>query len=86
MRGFFFLSPRASSQSQSLLVVLFRALSWEEARQQCLLQGTDLAEMNTIDEQRAFTQFLNNWRKLNSTIILCCILTGWDLCLLNVVN
>ena len=48
---------------------MFRALSWDEARQQCLLQGTDLAEMNNIDEQRAFTQFLNNWRKLNSNII-----------------
>ena len=53
-----------SQQSVCWFVVVFRALSWEEARQQCLLQGTDLAEMNNIDEQRAFTKFLNNWRKL----------------------
>merc|ERR1712227_1181930 len=43
------------------LVVTDQALSWEEARQQCLLQGTDLAEMNTIEEQRHMTRFLNNW-------------------------
>ena len=40
-----------------------RALTWEEARQQCLLQGSDLAEMNDIDEQRVVTEFLNNGRK-----------------------
>ena len=27
-------------------LLLIRALSWEESRQQCLLQGADLAEMN----------------------------------------
>ena len=29
-----------------LINLLIRALSWEESRQQCLLQGADLAEMN----------------------------------------
>ena len=47
-------------------LLVFRALSWEEARQQCLLQGTDLAEMNSIEEQRAVTEFLNNWRESQS--------------------
>merc|ERR1719330_1314816 len=38
-----------------------QALTWEESRQQCLLQGSDLAEMNDIDEQRVVTEFLNSW-------------------------
>merc|ERR1712037_357848 len=42
-------------------VVTDRALSWEEARQQCLLQGADLAEMNSLDEQRGLISFLNSW-------------------------
>jgi len=42
-------------------VVTDRALSWEEARQQCLLQGADLAEMNSLDEQRGLIGFLNSW-------------------------
>jgi len=41
-------------------VITDQALTWEEARQQCLLQGSDLAEMNDIDEQRVVTEFLNN--------------------------
>ena len=44
-------------------LLLCRALRWEEARQQCLVQGTDLAEMNSIEEQRALTEYLNNWRE-----------------------
>jgi len=42
-------------------VVTDRALSWEEARQQCLLQGADLAEMNSLEEQRGLIGFLNSW-------------------------
>merc|ERR1712054_454659 len=41
-------------------VITDQALTWEEARQQCLLQGSDLAEMNDIEEQRVVTEFLNN--------------------------
>ena len=43
--------------------VLFRATSWEEARDECLSQGADLAEMNNIQEHRAVNQFLNDWRE-----------------------
>ena len=38
-----------------------RALSWAAARQHCVGQGTELAEMNTMQEQRAVTSFLNSW-------------------------
>jgi hypothetical protein len=40
-----------------------RALGWEEARQQCLLQSSDLAEMNTLEEQEIFVKYLNAWSK-----------------------
>jgi hypothetical protein len=40
---------------------MFRALGWEEARQQCLLQSSDLAEMNTLEEQEIFVKYLNAW-------------------------
>ena len=43
--------------------VLFRATSWEKARDECLSQGADLAEMNNIQEHRAVNQFLNDWRE-----------------------
>ena len=38
-----------------------RALSWAAARQHCVGQGTELAEMNSLQEQRAVTSFLNSW-------------------------
>ena len=38
-----------------------RALSWAQARQHCVGQGTELAEMNSLQEQRAVTSFLNSW-------------------------
>jgi len=42
-------------------VVTNQATSWEEARDECLSQGADLAEMNNIQEHRAVNQFLNDW-------------------------
>eukprot|EP00090_Calanus_glacialis_P021433 TRINITY_DN3305_c0_g1_i2.p1 TRINITY_DN3305_c0_g1~~TRINITY_DN3305_c0_g1_i2.p1 ORF type:complete len:312 (-),score=89.85 TRINITY_DN3305_c0_g1_i2:79-1014(-) len=42
-------------------VITDQALTWEESRQQCLLQGSDLAEMNDMEEQRVVTEFLNSW-------------------------
>jgi len=42
-------------------IITDQALTWEEARQQCLLQGSDLAEMNNMEEQGMVTEFLNSW-------------------------
>ena len=49
------------------LYILSSATSWEEGRQQCLLQGADLAEMNDIEEQEQFTNYINEWRKFFGT-------------------
>ena len=46
-----------------MTVSLSRAVGWQEARQQCLLQSSDLAEMNTVEEQDLFVKYLNAWRK-----------------------
>jgi Lectin C-type domain len=46
-----------------IIVPLTSALGWEEARQQCLLQSSDLAEMNTLEEQEIFVKYLNSWRE-----------------------
>ena len=51
------------------LYILSSATSWEEGRQQCLLQGADLAEMNDIEEQEQFTNYINEWRKFFLNIL-----------------
>ena len=52
--------------SVMMMVSCCRALSWAAARQHCVGQGTELAEMNTMQEQRAVTSFLNSWSELQS--------------------
>jgi len=43
------------------IIITDTALTWDESRQQCMLQGGDLAEMNTVEEQTAMAEHINAW-------------------------